>query len=68
MSKNNSWTKTIDIDGEVLTYGFIDDGGHGDRYFVIVKGESLPLSISEEIVKLCETVTQLIKSESKETK
>lgn len=61
---NKSWTKFIDIDGHKLFYGFIDEGGaeNGDRYFAQVRGEIVPIKIAEDIVKLCETVEQAIKS------
>lgn len=62
MGKSKSWNKFIDMDGEKIVYGFIDDGGHGDRYFVSVRNETVPVNIAEDIVKLCETVEQAIKS------
>ena len=50
MSK--SWNKVTEIDGRLISYGFIDDGGHGDRYFVVIEDEPIDLKAAELVVKL----------------
>lgn len=50
MSK--SWSKSFKWSGRVYTYGFIDDSGHGDRYFLTVDDVVAEIKVANAIVPL----------------
>lgn len=52
--QSGSWNKHINLYNNAISYGFIDDGGHGDRHYMSINGKPIDMNDAELFIVVLE--------------